>query len=179
MVANLAYDKAKKRGSRERSPPPCQIKTLILPQCPEARGNIDLDLTLTRKFFELSGPAARSSRIATTHHQTVLVRRSFCWATRSYLHRSTRVPLADRGARASGACASAERPGGGSPSHTCAGVRLSARARASRSARRWRTWRLSWWPPNRMKAEHVSFLRFAMGAPESSGGSIAKHGRIK
>jgi len=71
MVANLAYDKAKKRGSRERSPPPCQIKTLILPQCPEARGNIDLDLTLTRKFFELSGHAARSSRIATTHHQTV------------------------------------------------------------------------------------------------------------
>ena len=43
-------NKAKKRGSRERSSPPCQIKTLILPRCPEARGNIDLDLTLTRKF---------------------------------------------------------------------------------------------------------------------------------
>jgi hypothetical protein len=68
---NLAYIKNKKRGSRERSPPPCQIKTLILPRCPEARGNIDLDLTLTRKFFELSGHAARSSRIASTHHQTV------------------------------------------------------------------------------------------------------------
>jgi len=26
---------------------------------------------LTRKFFELSGHAARSSRIASTHHQTV------------------------------------------------------------------------------------------------------------
>jgi hypothetical protein len=44
MPENLAY-KAKKRGPRERSPPPCQIKTLILPRCPEARGNIDLDLT--------------------------------------------------------------------------------------------------------------------------------------
>jgi hypothetical protein len=49
-------NKAKKRGSRERSPPPCQIKTLILPRCPEARGNIDLDLTLTRKFFRTLGP---------------------------------------------------------------------------------------------------------------------------
>jgi hypothetical protein len=43
-------NKAKKRGSRERSSPPCQVRTLILPRCPEARGNIDLDLTLTRKF---------------------------------------------------------------------------------------------------------------------------------
>jgi len=31
---------------------------LTLPRCPEARGNIfNLDLTLTRKFFELSGHA--------------------------------------------------------------------------------------------------------------------------
>ena len=45
MLANLAYSKAKKRGSRERSSPPCQIRTLILPRCPEARGNI-LILTL-------------------------------------------------------------------------------------------------------------------------------------
>jgi hypothetical protein len=50
MSENLAYIKNKKRGPRERSSPPCQIKTLILPRCPEARGNIDLDLTLTRKF---------------------------------------------------------------------------------------------------------------------------------
>jgi hypothetical protein len=50
MSENLAYIQNKKRGSRERSSPPCQIKTLILPRCPEARGNIDLDLTLTRKF---------------------------------------------------------------------------------------------------------------------------------
>ena len=71
MLANLAYNKTKKRGSRERSSPPCQVRALILPRCPEARGNIDLDLTLTRKFFELSGHAARSSRIASTHHQTV------------------------------------------------------------------------------------------------------------
>ena len=57
MFANLAYNKAKKRGSRERSPPPCQIRTLILPRCPEARGNIfNLDLTLTRKFFRTLGP---------------------------------------------------------------------------------------------------------------------------
>ena len=40
MFANLAYNKTKKRGSRERSSPPCQIRTLILPRCPEARGNI-------------------------------------------------------------------------------------------------------------------------------------------
>ena len=61
MLANLAYNKTKKRGSRERSPPPCQIRTLILPRCPEARGNIfNLDLTLTRKFFELSGHAHAS-----------------------------------------------------------------------------------------------------------------------
>ena len=33
----------KKRGSRERSSPPCQTRILILPRCPEARGNIDLD----------------------------------------------------------------------------------------------------------------------------------------
>jgi hypothetical protein len=31
-----------------------------LPRCPEARGNIDLDLSLTRKFFELSGHADAS-----------------------------------------------------------------------------------------------------------------------
>ena len=58
MPENLAYTKNKKRGSRERSSPPCQVRTLILPRCPEARGNIfDLGLTLTRKFFELSGHA--------------------------------------------------------------------------------------------------------------------------
>ena len=56
MLANLAYNKAKKRGPRERSSPPCQIKTLILPRCPETRGNIDLDLTLTRKFCRTLGP---------------------------------------------------------------------------------------------------------------------------
>jgi len=43
MLANLAYSKTKKRGSRERSSPPCQIKILILTRCPEARGNIDFD----------------------------------------------------------------------------------------------------------------------------------------
>src|SRR5262245_49998205 len=46
----------KKRGPRERSSPPCQFKTLILLRCPEARGNIDLDLTLTRKFCRTPGP---------------------------------------------------------------------------------------------------------------------------
>src|SRR5262245_15214834 len=46
----------KKRGSRERPSPPCQVRTLILPRCPEARGNIDLDLTLTRKFCRTLGP---------------------------------------------------------------------------------------------------------------------------
>ena len=47
MPENLAY-KAKKRGPRERSSPPCQIRTLILPRCPEARGYIfNLDLSLT------------------------------------------------------------------------------------------------------------------------------------
>ena len=56
MLANLAYNETKKRGPRERSSPPCQIRTFILPRCPEARGNIfSLGLTLTRKFFELSG----------------------------------------------------------------------------------------------------------------------------
>ena len=63
--------KTKKRGPRERSSPPCQVRTLILPRCPEARGNIDLDLSLTRKFFELSRHAARPSRITSAHHQTV------------------------------------------------------------------------------------------------------------
>jgi hypothetical protein len=52
----MACKKKKKRGSRERSSPPCQIKTLILPRCPEARGNIDLDLTLTQKFCRTLGP---------------------------------------------------------------------------------------------------------------------------
>jgi hypothetical protein len=56
MLANLAYNKTKKRGSRERSSPPCQVRALILPRCPEARGNIDLDLTLTRKFCRTLGP---------------------------------------------------------------------------------------------------------------------------
>ena len=69
---NLACNKTKKRGPRERSSPPCQIRTLTLPRCPEARGNIfNPDLTLTRKFFELSGHAARPSRITSAHHQTV------------------------------------------------------------------------------------------------------------
>ena len=45
MPENLAYNNTKKRGPRERSSPPCQIKTLILPRCPEARGNIDFDHT--------------------------------------------------------------------------------------------------------------------------------------
>jgi hypothetical protein len=71
MPENLAY-KAKKRGPRERSSPPCQIRTLTLPRCPKARGNIfNLDLSLTRKFFELSRHAARPSRITSAHHQTV------------------------------------------------------------------------------------------------------------
>jgi hypothetical protein len=57
MLANLAYNKTKKRGSRERSSPPCQIRTLILSRCPEARGNIfNLDLTLTQKFLRTLGP---------------------------------------------------------------------------------------------------------------------------
>src|SRR5215470_66218 len=72
MLANLAYNKTKKRGPRERSSPPCQIRTLILPRCPEARGNIfSLGLTLTRKSFELSGHADASLRITSAHHQTV------------------------------------------------------------------------------------------------------------
>ena len=72
MLANLAYSKSKKRGSRERSSPPCQIRTLILPRCPEARGNI-LILTLHRleSSCELSGHAAQPSRITSAHHQTV------------------------------------------------------------------------------------------------------------
>ena len=46
--------------------------TLILPRCPEARGNT-LILTLHRleSSFELSGHAARPSRITSAHHQTV------------------------------------------------------------------------------------------------------------
>jgi hypothetical protein len=59
MLANLAYNKAKKRGSRERSSPPCQIKILILPRCPEARGNIDLDLNTDPKVLRTLGPRGR------------------------------------------------------------------------------------------------------------------------
>ena len=59
MLANLAY-KAKKRGSRERSSPPCQIKILILPRCPEARGNIsNLDLNIDSKVLRTLGPRRR------------------------------------------------------------------------------------------------------------------------
>ncbi len=58
MLAKLAYTKATKRGSRERSSPPCQIEILVLPRCPEARGNIfNLDLNIDSKFFELSSHA--------------------------------------------------------------------------------------------------------------------------
>ena len=61
LVPNLAYNKTKKRGSRERSSPPCQIRILTLPRCPEARGNIVfLDLTLTRKFLRTPGHADAS-----------------------------------------------------------------------------------------------------------------------
>ena len=56
MLANLAYNKTKKRGSRERSPPPCQIRTLILPRCPKARGNIDLDLNIDPKVLRTLRP---------------------------------------------------------------------------------------------------------------------------
>ena len=59
----------KKRGSRERSSPPCQIRTLILPRCPGgARAIFILTLTLTNfvKFFELPGHAWRDrSRLRT------------------------------------------------------------------------------------------------------------------
>jgi hypothetical protein len=60
----------KKRGSRERSSPPCQIRTLILPRCPEARGNIDLDLNTDSKVLRTSGPRGVRS-LAPAHHQTV------------------------------------------------------------------------------------------------------------
>src|SRR5512139_902528 len=50
---------SKKRGSRERSSPPCQIRTLILPRCPEARGNIDLDLNTDSKVLRTLGPRWR------------------------------------------------------------------------------------------------------------------------
>ena len=59
MLANLAYNKTKKRGSRERSSPPCQNKTLILPRCPEARGNIDLDLNIDSKVLRTLEPRWR------------------------------------------------------------------------------------------------------------------------
>ena len=59
MLANLAYNKAKKRGSRERSSPPCQIEILILPRCPEARGNIDLDLNSDPKVLRTLRPRVR------------------------------------------------------------------------------------------------------------------------
>jgi hypothetical protein len=35
---------------------PVRVRTLILPRRPKARGNIDLDLTLTRKFCRTLGP---------------------------------------------------------------------------------------------------------------------------
>lgn len=60
----------KKRGSRERSSPPCQIRTLILPRCPEARGNIGLDLNTDSKVLRTSGPRGARS-LAPAHHQTV------------------------------------------------------------------------------------------------------------
>jgi len=50
MVANLAYDK-RRSEDRVTDPRSRQIRTLIFPRCPEARGNIDLDhagVTLTR-----------------------------------------------------------------------------------------------------------------------------------
>jgi hypothetical protein len=62
MLANLAYNKAKKRGSRERSSPPCQIKILILPRCPEARGNIfNPDLNIDSKVLRTLGPRGHAS----------------------------------------------------------------------------------------------------------------------
>jgi hypothetical protein len=65
--------KTKKRGSRERSSPPCQIRILILPRCPEARGNIDLDRnTDLESLCRLPKPrGAQTLRIASAHHQTV------------------------------------------------------------------------------------------------------------
>jgi hypothetical protein len=56
MLGNLVYHQTKKRGSRERSPPPCQIWTLILPRCPEAHGNIDLDLNIDPKVLRTLRP---------------------------------------------------------------------------------------------------------------------------
>src|SRR5262245_8325745 len=60
----------KKRGPRERSSPPCQIRTLILPRCPEARGNIAPDANADSKVLRTLEP--RLTRvIAPAHHQTV------------------------------------------------------------------------------------------------------------
>ena len=42
IVANLAYDK-RRSEDRVTDPRSRQIKTLILPRCPKARGNIDFD----------------------------------------------------------------------------------------------------------------------------------------
>ena len=59
MLANLAYNKTKKRGPRERSSPPCQVRALILPRRPEARGNIDLGLNIDSKALRTLGPRGR------------------------------------------------------------------------------------------------------------------------
>ena len=50
----------KKRGSRERSSPPCQIRTLILPRAERRAAILFLTSTQTQKFFELSGHAGVS-----------------------------------------------------------------------------------------------------------------------
>jgi len=57
MFANLTYDKAKKRGSRERSSPPCQIRSWYCRDAQRRAAILILTLTLTREFFELSGHA--------------------------------------------------------------------------------------------------------------------------
>ena len=65
---------------------PVRSRTLILPRCPEARGNIDFDLnidpkvlrtlskvlrTLSKALRNLGATLAQPVRIASAHHQTV------------------------------------------------------------------------------------------------------------
>ena len=61
----------KKRGSRERSSPPCQIRTLILPRAQRRAAVLFLDLTLTPKASNSRATLARPVRITSAHHQTV------------------------------------------------------------------------------------------------------------
>ena len=118
----------KKRGSRERSSPPCQTRILILPRCPEARGNIDLDRNTDSKVLRTPGPRLARSLVP-AHHQTVFraavydQHRPHHWCSCPPIAVHVGSPASEPSAQSRGGCAALGTATGHQP-HSFGGVKM-------------------------------------------------------